>query len=716
MRRLFLGFGLMMILLGHAQTQGWKQIGINDPAKIYGPGAGDLYQYGIGVIWDLKFEPQYASPKNTRLYATGVSSGLWLSPSGNGNDWVLLNTDFLPETSIGDFAINPKNRNRILIGTGLPKIRQSRNKDLFGLPKGKGIFEGNLKKNNKIKWDLIPNQVFHEGDIIKDNTAFWNEKTKCVAKLAYSIDGKTLVLAVIEEASPILYHTHIYTSHNSGADWFQKAYYPGMFLHDLDLDPTRNTHWVLSGSYQQNQGPHLFESFNEGDTWQPIAPNFDALNVEGCFYKTAFDNQQPARLWIAKMSPSANEIFIHEKGKELIAMRSFSQWHNAGGCSAFAISTISNDYYSIASVYMYRVDGAKYKQFYDEMHSDIRAIVYVPGQKKMMVANDGGVTEVIYNEASNNYEIKDVSKGLAIGRVTNISSVSSKNFGFSNWDNSCRWVYPNSKSIEFYDLFGNESTVFEMNENAILDGSAGPTNAILYTYDTSYSLSPREIYYGDFFTFFSNERRFLYISGTELHGVNYVASVSTDSIIYRHPQDDKYFLQPRIAPSDNNIIYTATQQQGAYYHFQIFKSMDHGKSWTEYNEQPYGGSISDIAINPTNPEKISVGSIQGEVFFSDNSGLTFQNSSLPAEAGPVNSIVYINQRWLLAACDNGLWVCNSNMFGEKVWRKFNGLLPRKANKLPDCRITDIEYLPKEGIIRAATMGRGVFECDVKKLF
>ena len=76
MRKLFLSFGLMVVLFGHAQTQGWKQIGISDPAAIHGPSAGDLYQYGIGVIWDLKYEPQYASPKNTRLFATGVSSGL----------------------------------------------------------------------------------------------------------------------------------------------------------------------------------------------------------------------------------------------------------------------------------------------------------------------------------------------------------------------------------------------------------------------------------------------------------------------------------------------------------------------------------------------------------------------------------------------------------------------------------------------------------------
>jgi hypothetical protein len=333
----------------------------------------------------------------------------------------------------------------------------------------------------------------------------------------------------------------------------------------------------------------------------------------------------------------------------------------------------------------------------------------------MVVGNDGGVTYLAYDSVSNAYKVYDVSKGLEIGRITNVSGVSGDNYGFANWDNSCRWVNNNSRAYKFFDLFGNESTVFELTDGALLDGSAGPTNAILYTYDTSFKLTQREYYSGDFFTFIPGTSRFLYVNGTQLHRVNYGGSRSTDSIVLRHPQGDKYFLQPRVAPGNNNVIYTATQQQGAYYHFQVFKSDNGGSTWTEFNRQPYGGFLTDIAISPDNPEYVCVGSASGEVYFSRNSGLEFENSMLPPEAGAVNTLTYMDGRHLLAACDNGLWVCRTNVIGEKVWWKFNDLLPRKTQKLPDCRITDVEYLPALKLVRAATMGRGLFECDVKKL-
>ena len=694
-------------------SQSWKHIGLSDPAEVFEPNPGDLYPYGIGVIWDLKFEPGYDGKKNTRLFATGISSGLWLSPSGRGNDWILLNTDFLPETSVGDFAINPKDRNKIIIGTGLPKIRQSRNRDLFALPRGKGIFKGKISKN-KVKWKLIPNQRFHEGDLIKNDSVFWNEKTKCVGRLCYS-GTSDLILVVIEEETKVKYNSSIYKSENGGIDWYLKASYKNLFFHDLDINPTNPKNIVASFSYDPNEPGHIFESNDFGETWNAIFSSSPELNEEG-FYKTCYDNEKSARLWICKTTTYSNDIYIRSSENELAPFKKFRQWHNAGSCSAFDISGFGNDYFSAGSVSLNCAFGDKFQNITPEMHSDIRCIAYYPGSRDLVVGNDGGVSLVVFDSLSKSYIVSDLSRGLAIGRITSISSWSKDNYGFANWDNSCRWANPGEKNVKFMDLFGNESTVFEINHNAFLDGSAGPTNAILYTFDTNFSFAQRELYYGDFFTFLPGQSKFLYINGTQMHRVNYSGGYSTDSIIYTHPQGDKYFLQPRVAASNSSIIYTATQQQGAYYHFQVFKSEDGGDTWIEYNIQDYGGFLSDIAINPIDPNKICVGSVNGEVFFSENSGLSFSTNTLPLEAGPVNSLVYINSERVLAACDYGLWISKRNWFGETEWKPFNDLLKKKAVKLPNCRITDVEFLPREGIIRAAAMGRGVFELEIKKLF
>ncbi len=693
-------------------TQSWKQIGITNPASVFEPNPGDLYPYGIGVVWDLKFEPGYNGKNNTRLFATGISSGLWLSPGGRGNDWTLLNTDFLPETSIGDFAIHPKNRNKIIIGTGLAKIRQSRNRDLFGLPKGKGIFRGVISKKNKISWHQVPG-LYHEGEIIKTDSAFWNEKTKCIGRLCYTADASSMIMAVIEEETKTRYNSYIFKSDDNGNNWYLKGSYKNLFFHDLDMNPSDQKNMVASFSYDGIAPGHIYESTDGGETWNAIFSSSPELNEEG-FFKTCYDNEIPARLWICKTTTYKNEIFIRTSDNKLNAYKNYRQWHNAGSCCAFAISTYNNNFFSAASVSLNCVYNDKFQNITPEMHSDIRCIAYYPGSRDMVVANDGGASLVIFDSVAKSYKVSDISIGLEIGRVTNISG-SFANYGFANWDNSCRWVNSRQKLYKFMDLFGNESTVFEMNDSAFLDGSAGPTNASLYTFDSNLAVTQHEYYGGEFFTFIPHTRKFLYVNGTQLHRVDYSGQASIDNIIYTHPQGDKYFLQPRIFSSNPDIIYTATQQQGAYYHFQVFKSMDGGQTWKEHNTQPYGGSLSDIAINPVDHQKIAVGSVQGEVFLSDNSGLSFTDSRLPSEAGAVNTLTYINGHWILAACDHGLWILNEEGFSGE-WIPFNDLLKRKAMKLPNCRITDLEYMPEAKIIRAATMGRGIFECDVKKLF
>lgn len=127
--------------------------------------------------------------------------------------------------------------------------------------------------------------------------------------------------------------------------------------------------------------------------------------------------------------------------------------------------------------------------------------------------------------------------------------------------------------------------------------------------------------------------------------------------------------------------------------------------------RPSPGFVSDILVDPTNPNRLWVtysslgpGNVGGGVFRSDNAGSSWQDVSagLPDIALNAVEIDPLNPNTVYIAADAGVY--RSNNAGA-VWTSFNA-------RLPNVLVKDLAFHARSRLLRAATQSRGVWEIAV----
>jgi len=157
----------------------------------------------------------------------------------------------------------------------------------------------------------------------------------------------------------------------------------------------------------------------------------------------------------------------------------------------------------------------------------------------------------------------------------------------------------------------------------------------------------------------------------------------------------------RIYAGDNdrlgqNLIKTTTNQ---------------GSSWSTVLSEPNSTPVTDLTFDPTNGSRIWITygdyTAGKKVRFSSDGGAnwTYVNGTLPNV--PINCIVYDNSSGaapdaLYIGTDIGVFYKDNNL-GD--WIPF-------SNGLPVVEITDLEVHPAEGLLRAGTYGRGIWETSL----
>lgn len=138
-----------------------------------------------------------------------------------------------------------------------------------------------------------------------------------------------------------------------------------------------------------------------------------------------------------------------------------------------------------------------------------------------------------------------------------------------------------------------------------------------------------------------------------------------------------------------------------------------GATWSNpvSSGRPATGFVSDILVDPTNPNRIWVtyssiasGTIGGRVFRSDNAGASWQNVSAGLPDIAINAIESdpLHPNTVFVAADVGVY---RSVNAGAVWTSFN-------NGLPNALVKDLAFHAPSRLLRAATQARGVWEIPV----
>ncbi len=152
----------------------------------------------------------------------------------------------------------------------------------------------------------------------------------------------------------------------------------------------------------------------------------------------------------------------------------------------------------------------------------------------------------------------------------------------------------------------------------------------------------------------------------------------------------------------------------------IYKTTNGGISWNQIPTNESGGFpdrfISRLALDPATDELFVTvsgfnGSIEGHLFRTTNDGANWRDMSGDLPDVPVNDIVIqaqgpgVNDRFYIVGTDMGCFSCLE--LGNNQYNWFVS-----AGGLPNAIVTDLEYLPYWGKLRASTYGSSVWQLPI----
>ncbi len=149
----------------------------------------------------------------------------------------------------------------------------------------------------------------------------------------------------------------------------------------------------------------------------------------------------------------------------------------------------------------------------------------------------------------------------------------------------------------------------------------------------------------------------------------------------------------KIAPSNNQLMFAALGGQ-------LYKTIDGGASnWVSITNP--GGSINEIAIHPTNPNKIAVATTSGaKVRISEDGGETWESHSLNLPDFSALTVVWHDNGadGLYVGMDYGIYYIDKGLI---EWQPF-------SNNLPNVIINELEIHVDNQEIYAGSYGRGLW--------
>ena len=657
-----------------------------------------------GRVVDIEF-----NPVNPNIVYSGFATGGVFKSTDMGNSWFSV-FDSLAVLTIGDIAIDSQNPDVVYVGTG------EANGGHNNFPGG-GVFKST---NAGLSWQFLG-----------------LEQTTSIGRvLVHPTNSNIVYLAAVGSYFSPNEERGVYKSTDAGATWSKSLFVSDSTgAIDIIMDPN-NPDRMMAAMWERVRRPNsshlygpssgIYSTNDGGNNWQLIPSSTGLPNP---------NTQNVGRIGLALSQSNPDIVYsLYNDGVNIISLFKSTNFGESwidvdpdgelgsgtGGFSWYfgqvRVHPTNPDIVFVMDVAFMRSSnaGTNWSENY-QTHVDHHALAFNPNNPNhLILGNDGGInisTDAGINwgphlqiPATQFYEIGlDANNSLAAyGGTQDNGTNRSLDGGLNNWDH----IYGGDGFYVLVD-YTNSNIIYAESQNGGLGKSTDggnnffdATNGINFNEPTNWStpvvMDPNNsniLYYGT---------NFLYRTTNSADNWTKVSPQLTDWVPGRRLGT---LTTMAVAPTNSNVIYVGSDDS------HIWVSSDNGSSWNEISEGLPIRWVTRVTVDPTN-EDIVYATFNGlkwkdpqpHVFRSTNKGTTWSDISSNLPDAPVNAFAVdpVEPFRLYLGNDVGMYVSFNS--GQSWWVLGEGL--------PILPIGDIEIHPTTRELVAGTYGRSMYKIDL----
>jgi len=663
-----------------------------------------------GRVVDIEFDPS-----DPNIVYAGFATGGVFKSTDMGSSWFPV-FDSLAVLTVGDIAIDPQNTEVIYVGTG------EANGGHNNFPGG-GVFKST---NAGLTWQFLGLE----------------ETTSIGRVLVHPTNPNIVYLAAVGSYFSPNEERGVYKSTDAGLTWNKSLFISDSTgAIDIIMDPT-NPDRMMAAMWERVRRPNashlygpssgIYKTSDGGSNWQLIPssaglPNPNSQNVGriglsisqsnpdivcalftngtqiiSLFRTTNFgstwediDTDNELQNGAATFSWYFGQVRVHPTNPDIIYVMDVAFMRTTNGGSNWPI------------IYGYGGPG--------QLHVDHHALAFHPTDPSFIInGNDGGInistdggagwSNPIQIPATQFYEIGlDASNPLAAyGGTQDNGTNRTLDGGLDNWQH----IYGGDGFYVIVD-FTNPNIIYAESQNGGLGKSTdggnnffSATNGINSNEPTNWStpvvMDPNNnniLYYGT---------NYLYRT---TNGANNWVKISPQLTDWVPGRRLGTLTTIAVAPTNSEIIYVGTDDS------HVWVSTDNGASWNEISDGLPERWVTRVAVDPTD-ENMVYATFNGlkwkdpqpHVFRSTDKGTTWSDISSNLPDAPVNAFAVdpVEPSRLYLGNDVGMYVSFNS--GQSWWVLGEGL--------PILPIGDIEIHPNTRELVAGTYGRSMYKIDL----
>jgi photosystem II stability/assembly factor-like uncharacterized protein len=631
-------------------TDGWEELGPWDANTIT-----SHYSPGIGRVETFWVDPT----DDKHMYVGSRSGGFWRTSNG-GTTWQNT-TDFLPATGVQCIAVNPNNKNEVLIA-----VQQGGNNNSHGIYRSTDagatwvetnfnpvtLKWGGLGDNTKI-YALgynpnVPNQVVVGGTrgvfVSSDNLATWtNATTGNITEVAFHPTNGSIIYAYNNSGTA---RNFLLKSSNGGVN-FSTA---GTFLNN------NNSKIILSTTAKEPN--HIY-----------------AASTNGVYKST---NEGLSFTFLSKPTESCFGFAVSDLDTLKMVYGYVNLQASTDGGTTFIDRTI------------WSVQNSAY------IHADLRiaqcvnGIFYVGTDGYFAKSTDDGVTWTTLNDGTS------IREFYAVG-----SSQSNYYVHMAGSQDNGTSILNKDGWIEWNGGDGMEALVLPLNPDWMIGSWQYGTRS--YTRDGGSDRpgtgnpdrgSGNAAWEAPLLQNPLNQMQVIHMSDSLFTGDNFGLEWN-----YRGSPNIGILNEGSVAESDSNVIAVARNNN-------IRLSTDGGFTWKNIGIGLPGHNFTDISFDPKDANTIVVTYNRSQndgqkIYISTDQGATWQNITYNLNNMPLRTAVidHSDSSYIYVGGEIGVYYKSKN---ATEWTLYN-------DNLPNLTVMDLEIHYGTNRLRAATWGRGLWE-------